>query len=150
MILFRLFPIRIRFPVIIAAAVYSASFAFAGTRTQDLFSHLYVCREGGVRAGAGARGYVNFSVKIHFVIMDFPCRIHRCHRRRLCHDTTTSATSHFPDATFSPHTTATITSIRSPEPRVLMFLGHDRWQVSVGVACKFFFFWVLERAPDMF
>lgn len=27
-------------------AVYSASFAFAGTRTQDLFSHLYVCRGG--------------------------------------------------------------------------------------------------------
>lgn len=93
MILFRLF----RCPVIIvaatvsvslSAAVYSASFAVARTRTQDLFSHLYVCKGSGGRGG-GARGYVNFSVKIHFVIMDFPCRIHRCRRRcrRPCHDT---------------------------------------------------------------
>lgn len=105
-------------------AVYSASFAFAGTRTQDLFSHLYVCRgaggEGEREHGRGARGYVNFSVKIHFVIMDFPCRIHRCQRRRLCHDTTTSATSPLPGLQPS-RSTATITSIpclRAPLPYV--------------------------------
>lgn len=34
--------------------------------------------------------------------------------------------------------------------RCLMFLGHDRWQVSVGVVSCKFFFWVLERASDMF
>lgn len=54
MILFRLFPIRC--PVIIAAAVYSASFAFAGTRTQDLFSHLYVCWGGGGAGGEELAG----------------------------------------------------------------------------------------------
>lgn len=37
------------------AAVYSASFAVAETRTQDLFSHLYVCK-GRQGRGGGAQG----------------------------------------------------------------------------------------------
>lgn len=53
-----------------------------------IYFHIYM-RLRGVRCGALGywRGYVNFSVKIHFVIMDFPCRIRRSRRRRRClHD----------------------------------------------------------------
>lgn len=39
----------------LSAAVYSASFAVAETRTQDLFSHLYVCK-GRKGRGGGAQG----------------------------------------------------------------------------------------------
>lgn len=87
--------------------------------------------------------------------MDFPCRIHRCRRRcwRLCHGTynTTPATSTpFP---YPPSLHGSDNYLHSPNlspSRCLMFLGHDRWQVSVGVASCKFFFWVLERASDMF
>lgn len=53
-----------------------------------IYFHIYM-RLRGVRCGALGywRGYVNFSVKIHFVIMDFPCRIRRSRRGRRClHD----------------------------------------------------------------
>lgn len=152
-------PLLLLLPLSLSAAVYSASFAVAETRTQDLFSHLYVCkgRQGGGRwsTGKGPRGYVNFSVKIHFVIMDFPCRIHRCRRRcwRLCHGTynTTPATSTpFPYPSSLHGSDNYLHSPNLSPSRCLMFLGHDRWQVSVGVASCKFFFWVLERASDMF
>lgn len=144
MILFRLFrcPVNIvAATVSLSAAVYSASFAVAETRTQDLFSHLYVCKGRGPRGGA--RGYVNFSVKIHFVIMDFPCRIHRCRRRcrRPCHDTRhNSSNIHSLSPPHPSHDSDNYLHSPIPPPsRCLMFLGHDRWQVSVGVApCKFF------------
>lgn len=111
--------------VSLSAAVYSASFAVAETRTQDLFSHLYVCKGRGPRGGA--RGYVNFSVKIHFVIMDFPCRIHRCRRRcrRPCHDTRHNSSNIHSLSPPIPRTTATITSIHPSRlpPVALCFWG---------------------------
>lgn len=161
MILFRLF----RCPVIIVTAslplcccLFSILCSRRNTHSGFIFTFICMQGEAGERrwsTGGGARGYVNFSVKIHFVIMDFPCRIHRCRRRcwRLCHDThnTTPATSTpFP---YPPSLHGSDNYLHSPNlspSRCLMFLGHDRWQVSVGVASCKFFFWVLERASDMF
>lgn len=148
MILFRLFPIRIRCPVIIAAALFIQHPLHSQEHALRIYFHIYMYA-GGRRGrrerehGRGARGYVNFSVKIHFVIMDFPCRIHRCQRRRLCHDTTTSATSPLPWLQ-PPAQQRQLPPFPASKPRCLMFLGHDRWQVSVGVACKFFFGYLRE------
>jgi len=120
-----------------------------------IYFHIYM-RLRGVRCGALGywRGYVNFSVKIHFVIMDFPCRIRRSRRRRRClHDKYNLLQGlqlNPPPSTFPSFTT------ENPAPTpwplhssqgdnylppascgapvlVSGLLGHDRWQVSVGV-----------------
>lgn len=116
------------------------------TRTQDLFSHLYVCGRWDAQRGystvggewlfgdEGARGYVNFSVKIHFVIMDFPCRIHRslccCHRRSRSRS---RRRCQLPPSAPSPimypqkHSSPQLQVARQRQLPPARMLGHDRW-----------------------
>lgn len=152
-------PLLLLLPLSLSAAVYSASFAVPETRTQDLFSHLYVCKGWQGRGGGGGRSsrvckfFSKNSLRDNGFSMSHtspPTSLLTSLPRHIQHNSSNLHSLPLPPFLPSHGSDNYLHSPNLSPSRCLMFLGHDRWQVSVGVASCKFFFWVLERASDMF